>query len=60
MGDPDGFDCPRHGKFKVAGTIWSLARTESLTEAEWESALAKAKARTKPGELPSITSYDLP
>lgn len=52
-GDAEGFDCSRHGKFKVAGSVFA-----SNIRGGWESALAKAKARAKADELPLIMTYD--
>jgi hypothetical protein len=59
VGDSDGFDCPEHDKFKVAGSVFKDAATgENATREQWEAALKKAKAKTKPGEWPLITRYD--
>jgi hypothetical protein len=59
IGDADGFDCPQHGKFKVAGSVFKEAGTgKTATCEQWEAALKKAKARTKPGEWPLIQTYD--
>jgi hypothetical protein len=52
-GDSEGFDCPRHGKFKVADTVFAIE-----TNGRWEGALAKAKARAEVDELPLIMTYD--
>ncbi len=51
-GDADGFDCPVHHRFKVAGTVFAT-RSEASSD-QWEAALEKAKALTEPGELPII------
>jgi hypothetical protein len=59
-GDEDGLDCPTHGKFKVARTVWSLSTTANASRKEWEAALKLAQGRAKPGEWPLIQSYDLP
>jgi hypothetical protein len=50
-----GFDCPTHGRFKVADTI----ATEECTRQRWEAALRKAKLRAKPWEVPLVMSEDL-
>jgi hypothetical protein len=50
-----GFDCPIHGKFKVADTI----AAEERTRQRWEAALRKAKLRVKPWEVPTVMSEDL-
>ena len=55
-GDAEGFDCPKHGKFKVAGT--PLVTEEDASRGQWESALARAKSRTKADEWPLIKSDD--
>ena len=47
-GDATGFDCPTHGKFKIADTIFP----EDYTRQQWEVALKKAQLRTKQGEWP--------
>ena len=54
-GDATGFDCPTHGKFKVADTI----AAEECTRQRWEAALRKAKLRAKPWEVPTVMSEDL-
>ena len=54
-GDAEGFDCPRHGKFKVAGTVMA---TEQKANPRWDAALGRAKERTDPGALPCIISSD--
>ena len=50
-----GFECPTHGKFKVADTIVA----EECTRQRWEAALRKAKLRAKPWEVPTVMSEDL-
>jgi hypothetical protein len=55
-GDADGFDCPKHGRFKVGGT--TMATKTSRPCQEWESALDRAKNRTKPDEWPMIKNDD--
>ena len=55
-GDADGFNCPLHGQFKVSGSVLGILTDAS--RAEWENALAKAKARTNPGEIPLIEVSD--
>jgi hypothetical protein len=44
-GDAEGVNCPQHGLFKVAGSVFALARTRTRTAAEWEKALTRAKQR---------------
>jgi hypothetical protein len=56
--DYEGFDCPKHGKFKVHGTVVAVDANHPASREQWEAALEKAKARTKPGEWPLILSYD--
>jgi NMD protein affecting ribosome stability and mRNA decay len=60
-GDADGFDCPRHGRFKVAGTVWAQPSKTNASVEAWEAALKRAKGR-KPDEwaAPVILSDDLP
>jgi hypothetical protein len=43
-GDFDGFDCPKDGPFKVAGS--AMSTKGEATRQQWESALASAKARS--------------
>jgi len=54
-GDATGFDCPMHGKFKVANTIVA----EECNRRRWEAALRKAKLRANPWEVPLVMSGDL-
>jgi uncharacterized Zn finger protein (UPF0148 family) len=54
-GHATGFQCPTHGKFKVADTIVA----EECTRQRWEAALRKAKLRAKPWEVPLVMSEDL-
>jgi hypothetical protein len=54
-GHATGFECPAHGKFKVADTIVA----EECTRQRWEAALRKAKLRAKPWEVPTVMSEDL-
>jgi hypothetical protein len=60
IGDADGFDCPKHGKFKVASTVFVLASAgpQTLGHEQWEAAFKKAKEKTKSGAWPLITTYD--
>jgi hypothetical protein len=59
-GDATGFDCERHGKFKIADTILAIPSKMETSREHWEVALTRAKERTKPGEWPVIKSDDLP
>lgn len=56
IGDADGFDCPRHGKIKVSGTV--MATKMDATAEEWEAALKRAKERADSDEWPIIDGYD--
>ncbi len=58
--DAPGFDCPKHGKFKIGDTVLSTPDFLNSDAKRWEAALKAAKARTQPGEWPTITSYDFP
>jgi hypothetical protein len=49
-GHTTGFECPTHGNFKVAGSVFRKARAKDYTPKKWEAALDKAKRRTEPGE----------
>jgi hypothetical protein len=55
-GDAEGFDCPKHGGFKVADTV--LAVRNSYSASDFQRALARVKAQARAGELPTITTYD--
>lgn len=50
------FICPIHNNFKVADTVLQQAR--DYTRSQWETALSKAKKRTKPTGWPLITIND--
>jgi hypothetical protein len=56
--DATGLDCERHGKFKVANTVFKDNRVKNYTPAQWEAALRKERERTKEGEWPVIKSSD--
>ena len=43
IGDSEGFDCPKHKRFKVAGSVFALGTTAKRTPDEWEKALSRAK-----------------
>jgi hypothetical protein len=60
VGDADGFDCPKHGKFKVASTVFVLANAdrERAGREQWEAAFEKATENARPGTWPLITTYD--
>jgi hypothetical protein len=57
-GDATGFHCATHDAFKVANTVFKEQRSRNYSREQWEAALRKARQRTKPGELPLITSND--
>jgi hypothetical protein len=57
-GDAIGYHCATHSAFKVADTVFAEKRSRNYSREQWEAALRKAKQRTKPGELPLITSND--
>jgi hypothetical protein len=57
-GEADGFDCLRHGKFKVAATVFAIATSKRASTEQWESALERAKARQPSALAPLILSYD--
>jgi sarcosine oxidase delta subunit len=57
-GDAIGYHCATHSAFKVADTVFAEQRAKNYIQEQWEAALRKAKQRTKPGELPLITSND--
>ena len=56
LGNADGFDCPKHDKFRVSSTAKKLK--VDATPEQWEAALKKARARTKPDEWPVIRDDD--
>jgi len=57
-GDATGFQCPTHGAFKVAETVFAEAK--DYTRDQWEAALDKAEQRAEPdeNELPLIIVDD--
>jgi hypothetical protein len=57
-GDAIGYHCATDSAFKVADTVFAEKRSRNYSREQWEAALRKAKQRTKPGELPLITSND--
>ena len=62
MGDVLSFACPKpeHDKFKVSDAVYAVPNLWNSDTKRWEAALKTAKARTQPGEWPTITSYDFP
>jgi hypothetical protein len=57
-GDATGFHCPTHGDFKVADTVFSVAKTKNYTREQWEAALDKAEQRAGGDEWPLIIVDD--
>jgi len=59
-GDATGFQCPTHGAFKVADTVFAEANAKDYTRDQWEAALDKAEQRAEPdeNELPLIIVDD--
>ena len=53
VGDAAGFDCPKHGRFKVSDTVFSRN-----LRGDWEAALERAKENAMAGEPPTIRTYD--
>jgi hypothetical protein len=59
VADAEGFDCPKHGKFKVASTVFVLENADGARSPEqWEAAFKKAKEKARRGTWPLITTYD--
>lgn len=60
IGNAKAFDCPKHGRFKVASTVFVLesAGRERTDRGQWEAAFKKAKEKAKSGTWPLITTYD--
>jgi hypothetical protein len=58
IGDADGFDCRRHEKFKVAGSVFTNPRTKDASPEQWERALKNAKAKAPGAWAPCIQTYD--
>jgi hypothetical protein len=56
-GDAEGFNCPRHGKFKVAGSVLHSDAFLGATRQQWEAALEKARGRTIPGATPTTADF---
>jgi hypothetical protein len=57
-GDAKGFECPQHGKFKVADRILGSDAFLNAARPQWEAALQKARKRTVPDAWPCIVSSD--
>jgi hypothetical protein len=55
-GDAEGFDCPQHRKFKVAGSVF--ATRSDATPEQWETALNRARARQPNEWAPVIQDGD--
>ena len=54
--DTDGFDCPRHGKFRVSRT--TVSTKSGAPPEQWEAAFKTAKAHTAANESPVIQDAD--
>ena len=59
-GDATGIQCPTHGVFKVAETVFAEAKAKHYSRDQWEAALDKAEQRAEPdeNELPLIIVDD--
>lgn len=57
-GDAEGYDCPRHGRFKVSESVLRSEPRPGIGQSHWENALKTAKDRVASGETPLITTYD--
>jgi hypothetical protein len=55
-GDATAFQCPVHGDFKVADTVFAEAK--DYTRDQWEAALDKAEERAEPDAWPLILVDD--
>jgi hypothetical protein len=55
-GDATGFKCPRHGRFKVASSVF--ATKQDAAQEQWERALQKAKAIAPDAWAACIQTYD--
>jgi hypothetical protein len=51
-----GYNCENHKQFYVTYTALKEHKHKSMHD--WEAALRWAKTRAKPGEWPTINSYD--
>ena len=49
-GDATGIQCPTHGVFKVAETVFAEAKAKHYSRDQWEAALDKAEQRAEPDE----------
>ena len=49
-GDATGIQCPTHGVFKVAETVFAEAKANHYTRDQWEAAPDKAEQRAEPDE----------
>ena len=57
-GVAEGFDCPRHGKFKVSGSVLGSDAYLNAPSPQWEAALEKVRRRTIQDATPCITTSD--
>ena len=55
--DGDVLDCPKYGRVKIARSV--LARLRSMNLHGRISALFKAQAKAKPGEVPEISGFEV-
>jgi hypothetical protein len=54
--DGVGFDCKRHGRFRVSGTVINLMKSNEWPRRDWERALMLAQGEAVGDALPLITS----
>ena len=57
-GDATAFQCPMHGDFKVADTVFAEAKAKDYTRDQWEAALDKAEERAEPEGWPLVITDD--
>jgi hypothetical protein len=58
MVDTIGFDCPKHGKFRVTSTIKAMPAHWNASEERWEIALHRARSRHPDAWAAIITDED--
>ena len=56
--DATAFQCPMHGDFTVADTVFAQAKAKDYTRNQWEAALDKAEERAEPDAWPLIIVED--
>ena len=57
-GTAEGYHCETHGDFRVADTVFPVAKAKNYTREQWEAALDNAEQRAEPDQWPLIVVDD--